>query len=262
MNRYVTLFTTQLRTSVATAMQYRANFVIEIVLSVAWLAIALLPLMVLFEQRDNVAGWDRPSALIVMAYFMAVKAIMEGMVTPSLVSLVEKIRTGAFDYVLLKPVDAQFMVSTGGYEPQKAIDLIGAAVLSCYAFSQRGVWPNGEQVGIGILLLIAGVFAMYSLWIICAAASFWVVRLDNLIYLLMAIFDTARWPIQVFRGVWRFLFTFIIPVAIMTTFPAMALLGRLSYRTTLFTLAGALGMVFVSRMIWRAAIRNYTSASS
>ncbi|HEY5950425.1 MAG TPA: ABC-2 family transporter protein [Kofleriaceae bacterium] len=262
MTRYFSLFATQLRTSIATAMQYRANFIIEAVLSVAWLAIALLPLIVLFEKRDSIAGWDQPSALIVMAYFMAVKAIMEGMVTPSLVSLVEKIRSGAFDYVLLKPVDAQFMVSTAGYEPQKAIDLLGAILLACYAFSQRGVWPSAGQVGVGVVLLASGVLAMYSLWIICAAASFWVVRLDNLIYLLMAIFDTARWPIQVFRGAWRFLFTFIIPVALMTTFPAMALLGRLSARTTLLTIAGSLAMVMVSRLIWRAAIRNYTSASS
>ncbi|HEY5922838.1 MAG TPA: ABC-2 family transporter protein [Kofleriaceae bacterium] len=262
MSRYFSLFTVQLRTSVATAMQYRANFIIEAVLSVAWLAIALLPLIVLFDQRKSVAGWDQPSALIVMAYFMAVKAIMEGMVTPSLVGLVEKIRTGAFDYVLLKPVDSQFMVSTAGYEPQKVIDLIGAFALASYAFSKLGVWPTLPQVAVGILLLIAGVLAMYSLWIICAAASFWVVRLDNLIYLLMAVFDTARWPIQVFRGAWRFIFTFLIPVAIMTTFPAMALLGRLSTRTTLLTLAGALAMLVISRLIWRAAIRNYTSASS
>jgi ABC-2 type transport system permease protein len=262
MTRYLSLFATNLRTSVATALQYRANFIIEAVLSFAWLAIALLPLIVLFEQRTSVAGWDQPSALIVMAYFMAVKAIMEGMVTPSLVSLVEKIRSGAFDYVLLKPVDSQFMVSTAGYEPQKVIDLVGAIILATYALSMRGVWPTAGQVGVGVLLLICGVLAMYSLWIICAAASFWVVRLDNLIYLLMAIFDTARWPIHVFRGAWRFIFTFIIPVAIMTTFPAMALLGQLSARTTLLTVGGSLAMLVVSRLIWRAAIRNYTSASS
>ena len=262
MTRYLSLFATNLRTSVATALQYRANFIIEAVLSFAWLAIALLPLIVLFEQRTSVAGWDQPSALIVMAYFMAVKAIMEGMVTPSLVSLVEKIRSGAFDYVLLKPVDSQFMVSTAGYEPQKVIDLVGAIILATYALSMRGVWPTAAQVGVGVLLLICGVLAMYSLWIICAAASFWVVRLDNLIYLLMAIFDTARWPIHVFRGAWRFIFTFIIPVAIMTTFPAMALLGQLSARTTLLTVGGSLAMLVVSRLIWRAAIRNYTSASS
>jgi len=114
----------------------------------------------------------------------------------------------------------------------------------------------------GLALFASGVLATYALWILCAAASFWVVRLDNLTYLLGAIFDVARWPIQVFRGAWRFVFTFVIPVALMTTFPAMALLGQLSARTTMLTLAGALAMLLISRLIWRSAIRNYTSASS
>jgi ABC-2 type transport system permease protein len=262
MTRYLSLFMTNLRTSVAMAMQYRANFIIEGSLSIAWLGIALLPLIVLFDQRQKVAGWDRPSALVVMAYFMGVKAIMEGMVNPSLVALVEKIRSGAFDYVLLKPVDAQFMVSTSRYEPWKIIDLAAATALAIYALSLRPAWPGAGDIALGVLLLLAGVLTMYSLWIVCAAASFWVVRLDNLIYLLMSIFDTGRWPIQVFRGAWRFIFTFLIPVAVMTTFPAMALLGRLDTATVLAVVAGSCGALVISRLIWRSAIRNYTSASS
>ena len=58
-------------------------------------------------------------------------------------------------------------------------------------------------------------------------------RLDNLMYLLGSIFDVARWPVQVFQGAWRFVFTFVIPVAVMTTFPAMALLGKLDARGVL-----------------------------
>jgi ABC-type uncharacterized transport system permease subunit len=42
----------------------------------------------------------------------------------------------------------------------------------------------------------------------------------------------------------------------------MALLGQLSARTTLLTVGGSFAMLVVSRVIWRAAIRNYTSASS
>jgi ABC-2 type transport system permease protein len=103
---------------------------------------------------------------------------------------------------------------------------------------------------------------MYSMWIICASASFWVVRLDNLVYLLGAIFDVARWPTQVFQGLWRVVFTFIIPVAVMTTFPAMALLGRLDLEHTLATLGGSALMLVISRAVWKFAIRSYTSASS
>ncbi len=95
---------------------------------------------------------------------------------------------------------------------------------------------------------------MYGLWIMCAALAFWVVRLDNLMYLLGAIFDTARWPVAVFPGVWRIFFTFVIPVAVMTTFPAMALLGVLQLRADHAGAPsiGAAALLGISRLVWRA----------
>jgi ABC-2 type transport system permease protein len=262
MRKYFRLLAIQLRISVASAIAYRANFLIEGVMSAAWLALTLLPLIVVYSARDSVNGWDAPSALIVMAYFTALRALLEGIVSPSLVDLVEKIRSGSFDYVLLKPIDAQMAVSASKYEPWKIFDLLGAIAIAIYAFSQRGAPPAPADAALGLGMLVAGAVAMYSVWIACAAVSFWVGRLDNLMYLLSAIFDTARWPVQVFPNVWRIVFTFVIPVAIMTTFPAMALLGKLSLTALLATIAGALAMLVVSRLIWRAAIRSYTSASS
>ncbi len=262
MTRYLRLFVVQMRISVAAGMAYRADFLLEGVMAIAWMALTLLPLFVLYSGRKDVAGWDAPSAMIVIGYFLAVRAVLEGVVSPSFVDLVERIRSGAFDYVLLKPVDAQAIVSASRFEPWKIFDLIGAVVLVIYAFTKIGHPPALADLGLGLVLFVAGVLAMYSLWILCAAASFWVVRLDNLTYLLGAIFDTARWPVQVFRGLWRFVFTFVIPVAVMTTFPAMALLGRLDAATALAVIGGSLGLLVVSRLVWRTAIRSYTSASS
>ena len=262
MMRYLRLLVVQMKISVAAGMAYRADFLLEGVMAISWMGLTLLPLVVLYQGRATVAGWDAPSALIVIAYFMGVRAVLEGVVSPSFVDLVERIRSGAFDYVLLKPVDAQAIVSASRFEPWKIFDLLGASALLIYAFTKLGRLPDLADVGLGLVLFIAGVLAMYSLWILCAAASFWVVRLDNLTYLLGAIFDTARWPVQVFRGLWRFVFTFIIPVAVMTTFPAMALLGRLDASTAIATIGGSLGLVVLSRLVWRSAIRSYTSASS
>lgn len=262
MKRFFHLLAVQLRTSVAQAMAYRADFIIQGFMSILGMALTLLPLFVLFDQRQAVRGWDRSSALIVMAYFMAVKAVMEGIVSPSLVQLVERIRSGAFDYVLLKPVDAQIMVSASRYEPWRIFDFIGAVCVATYALVQKHHVPGIADVAAGIGLFVAGVAAMYSLWIMCAAASFWVVRLDNLTYLLGAIFDTARWPVQIFRGAWRFVFTFVIPVAVMTTFPAMALLGTISANAAAVTVIGAICLLLLSRWLWTRAIASYTSASS
>lgn len=260
--RYVRLLALQLRMSAAAGMAYRADFILEGVMAFAWTFLTLLPLWVLFDQRETVAGWDFPSALVVIAYFTAVKAVMESVVSPSAVDLVERIRSGSFDYMLLKPVDAQVMMSGSRLEPWQILDLLFAIGIATYAFIERGTAPAPADIGLGILLFIAGCVAMYALWFALAAVAFWVVRLDNLPFLLGAIFDTARWPVQVFPKLWRFLFTFVIPIAVMTTYPAMALLGEIDATTTLAVLGGSLGMLIVCRLVWRSAIRNYTSASS
>jgi ABC-2 type transport system permease protein len=263
MIRILRLFALQFRVSAAMAMAYRANFLIEGAMSAAWTALNLVPLIVVFGQRDEIAPhWDRPSALIVMAYFTGVHAVIEGTISPSLQDLVEKIRSGAFDYVLLKPVDAQAMISASRYQPWRVFDLLAAVAIVVYALIQRGECPSAADLALGLVLFGAGVLATYALWMVCAAAAFWVVRLDNLMFLLGSIFDVARWPVQVFHGVWRFVFTFVIPVAVMTTFPAMALLGWPGAARSVASVAGSLALVALSRVIWRTAIRSYTSASS
>jgi ABC-2 type transport system permease protein len=262
MRRYLRLVGVQARISAAAGMAYRSDFLIEGVMTIAWAALTLLPLLVLYDGRDSVAGWDVSSALIVMAYFMAIKAVLEGVISPSLIDLVERIRSGAFDYVLLKPVDAQALISASRFEPWKIFDILAAIGLATYAFIRRGQTPGVGDVALGLVMFGAGVLAMYSIWIVFASASFWVVRLDNLTFLIGAIFDTARWPVHVFRGIWRVVFTFVFPIAVMTTYPAMALLGTLDANTALATLGGSAALLVISRLVWRTAIRNYTSASS
>ena len=260
--RYLRLIGSQARVSVMTAMQYRADFLLEGAMSLYWLAWNLLPLVILYANRNAVAGWDYGSALVVIGWFVILRALLEGVVTPSLVDTVERIRMGSFDYVLLKPADPQFLVSVARLSPWRIVDLAGGIAIVIYAFVKLGRSPAPLDVLAGIGLLLAGVVAMYSLWILAAAASFWVVRLDNLTYLLGAIFDTARWPVHVFRGAWRIIFTFILPMAIMTTYPAMAILGKLDGQTAAACLGGAAVMFAGSRLVWKTAVRSYTSASS
>ncbi|MSP15345.1 MAG: ABC transporter permease, partial [Myxococcales bacterium] len=67
---------------------------------------------------------------------------------------------------------------------------------------------------------------------------------------------------QVFRGAWRVLFTFVIPLGLMTTYPAMAILGKLEARSALFAGAASLAFAVTARAVFQRAISRYTSASS
>jgi len=57
-------------------------------------------------------------------------------------------------------------------------------------------------------------------------------------------------------------FTFVFPVALMTTYPALALLGRMDLQTAVLALLGGVAFAAVARRVWKRALGMYTSASS
>jgi len=148
------------------------------------------------------------------------------------------------------------------WSPWHVVDVFGALAIFCYAFAKLGRWPRPLEIGAGLAFLALAVVILYSFWILVVSASFWVVKVDNLSYLFGSLFDAARWPITIFRGALRIVFTFVFPIALLTTYPAMALLGRLDGRTALAALAGGLVFAAIARRVWRRALALYTSASS
>jgi ABC-2 type transport system permease protein len=251
-----------LRASALLAVQYRLEFFVEGALAIFWQAVTIIPLWVVFGTRESVAGWTFSEALVVIGWFMALKAFLEGAVSPSLMSVIEHVRKGTLDFVLLKPVDAQLLVSFAKVEPWRVIDLLGATAVFVYAFRQLGYAPGPRQIAAAAAMLLAALLVMYSIAIVVVSIAFVAVRVDNLMFLFQSIFDAARWPSSVFRGVLAVLFTFVLPLALMTTYPALALLGKLTLPTALGAAIGSIAFAAAARVTWRASMRRYTSASS
>ncbi|TMA20343.1 MAG: ABC transporter permease [Deltaproteobacteria bacterium] len=251
-----------MRASVALALQYRLEFVVEGALAVLWMAVALIPLMVVFGNRGSVAGWTYPEMLVVLGWFVALKGVLEGTLSPSLMAVVEHVRKGTLDFVLLKPADAQLLVSLSKIEPWRVVDLAGALAIFLYAFRHIGHAPTMAQLLLAAALLVAAVLVLYSIAILVVSIAFVAVRVDNLLYLFQSVFDVARWPSSVFRGLLAVVFTYVLPLALMTTYPALALLGKLNARTAIAALLGSILFASVARLIWLSSIRRYTSASS
>ena len=262
MRRTLTVLRALARTSVALTLQYRVEFFIEGSLALLWVAVTLIPLLVVFGNRGAVAGWTFPETLVVLGWFVALKGVLEGTLSPSLLQVVEHVRKGTLDFVLIKPADAQLLVSFSKLEPWRVMDLLGAGAIFGYAFHQMGRLPSASHVLLAALMLCAAVLVLYSIAILVVSIAFIAVRVDNLLYLFQSVFDVARWPSSVFRGVLSMLFTFVLPLALMTTYPALALLGKLTLQTLLGAAAGSLAFATIARAIWIASIRRYTSASS
>jgi len=262
MRRALAIVRAQLRASVALALQYRLEFLVEGALAILWIAATLVPVLVVFGIRDAVVGWTFPEMLLVLGWFVALKGVLEGAVSPSLTTVIEHVRTGTLDFVLLKPADAQLLVSVAKLEPWRIVDLAGAGVIFAYAFGKLGRAPTAGEVLAAGAMLVGALLVLYSIAILVVSIAFFAVRVDNLLYLFQSVFDVARWPSTIFRGFLAVLFTYVLPLALMTTYPALALLGRLRVGTALGALAGTVAFAAFARVVWSLSIRKYTSASS
>lgn len=260
LRRYARLLAIALRASTLQGLQYRADFFLDGLIGVFWTASAILPLVVVFQSRPTIAGWTFGEALMVSGWFTFLEGILEGAVNPSLADVVEHIRKGTFDFVLLKPADAQFLVSTGRLQPWRSTNLLAAGAIFVWGFRLLGRWPTFGAVCAATVAMTAAIAILYALKTLAVSAAFYVVRVDNLAHLFDAVFDAARWPASIFRGVVRIVFTFVIPLALMTTYPAQALLGTLPMRTLALAVMGAIGALVLSRVVWTTAIAHYTSA--
>lgn len=263
MRRYARLMLVQLRASVLLALQYRLDFFVDIGLSLFWIVTALTPLYVLFSVRDGVRGWSAYEMLVVVGFFTMHKGVLASVIQPSLTQAVEHIRKGTLDFLLLKPADSQFMLSTSKLELAHLTDVAAGAAIIAWAVSRMpDVELGPRDLMFACALFLCGLTILYALWIMVVSLAFKVVKIDNMSHLFVSLFEAARWPSSVFRGGLSLLFTFVIPLALMTTYPALAVLGRARGAHFLTAAGVALFLLIVSRYVWQRSVRSYTGASS
>jgi ABC-2 type transport system permease protein len=249
------------RTSLQTAMQYRSDFVLDGVTGIFRAFAAVAPIALVFGQTDQVLGWTAPELTLIMGLYFFMQAVIAGFVEPNLGEIVEAIRNGNLDLMLLKPADAQLLASIRRIAPGRLWDLLVAVGLVGWAV--RLLPPPGAlDVLVAVVMVGAGIAAMYGIWLLAICTSFWLVRVDNLRFLLWSATDAGRWPLDVFARWVRFGLVVVIPVGLLTTFPVVALRGEWSGALVAVAVLVSAGFVVGSRVVWKYALAGYTSASS
>lgn len=246
--------------SVAAEMEYRANFVFASLSSVGNLAGSVFGLFLFYRNDYQFEGWSWEEALVVMGVFTILQGFSATFLAPNLNRIVVQIQEGTLDFVLLKPISSQFWLSTRTLSPWGFPDLLFGAIAVGYA---------GSRLGLGVadylnavFPLVCGFVALYGLWFVLGATSVWFVKIYNVTEVLRGLLEAGRFPMVAYPAVYRVFFTFVVPVAFLTTVPAQAMLGRTTGTFFLGSAGLAIFALVASNLFWRFAMRFYTSASS
>ena len=256
-------------TALAAELEYQANAVVELLAVLGNLAGSLFVLSLLYGHGRDLGGWSWEAALVVLGLYTLLDGITTCLLQPNLSKIVGHVQNGTLDFVLLKPIDSQLHLSARHLSPWGLPGVLAGLVLSGWGMVQT--LTGQRQIGIaaligpllaGLALLLAAAAILYSLWFVLAALSIWFVKIWNATEVLRSVLVAGRYPVSAYPAALRLLFTFVLPVAFLTTVPAEALIGRGSWPWIAASWLMALTCLISTRLFWRYALRHYTSASS
>lgn len=169
--------------------------------------------------------------------------------------------SGNFDFYLIKPVNPLFRSLFGGPDILDFFTLIPLIFAIVY-FIERVGELTFLGIALYILLLIGGFLISLSFHILVLSLAIVTTEIDHAIMVYRDIVGMGRMPIDIYREPIRGLLTFVIPVGMMMSYPAKALLGLLSPVLIIYAFIFTISLLLLSLKAWNFAVRQYSSASS
>jgi len=273
--QYLRVIATFARNSFIREMIFRANFLLETFASTVWVVANIGFYLLVFHYTPSIGastGWGRFEFFTFLATSLIINSIVHTVFMPNADQLSERIRTGALDFVLVKPVDTQLLVSFERLDLSSVGNFIVGVILLCYSLFQLG-WKFELIPALLYLFYVGcGVAILYSLMFSLAATTVWLGRNQTLYDFWFYLTTFGRYPREIYRGrlgtPLGILFTYVIPILLVVNVPVRFLIQPLRPRQwhhwllPLFAAAVTVASLWICRRVFRAAIEAYRSASS
>ncbi len=261
--RYLGIYQALLKNSVSREMGFKSNFLLWIVVEVLWFALQLSFIGVLYLHTEQIGTWTKWQVVFLIGASHFIQQIFQAFFLINCTNLSELVRTGKLDFLLLLPANARFIISLRQIDLGAFVNAATAVGIMCFAGAQLRLAPSVLQILGFLLLCLAGILIHYSLMFLLATISFWTIRAQGIVWGYYSLFQIARMPDEAFRGVFRGVFTFALPMLLVSNVPSRLMVDKLSQvgpmLLLVFMAAACLG---VSELGWRTSLKHYTSASS
>jgi ABC-2 type transport system permease protein len=258
--RYLGLLGIFWRSTFATELEYRTNFVARAAMSVFWTVWAALGVRVFFQFSDSISGWDYGELIVVVGLFFTVNGLRQALFEPNLEQMTEYVRNGTLDFLLTKPVNTQFMVSFRQLGVYNLLDPVLGLALSAIGLGVVSRLPSVRDLVSFVVMLAVATTLLYALTLALMAAAIRLVNSDGLGNVAFVTVELSRFPVQLYRNPVQTILT-IVPVAFLTTFPTEALLGRLDPWLLVVGPVVAVLAVGLASFAFHRSLRSYCGAS-
>lgn len=243
-------------------MSYRADFIISMVGIVFTNIAGFFSFWVIFKNFPEICGWDYKEMLFLYGFSLIALTPVQCLFDNNW-QLRGHVYSGDFIKYCFKPINIFFYFISEDFDTKGLGQLAFGVATLAYAWTALQI-DFTFLVCVKLLIgLISASLFMIAILNISAAFCFYIIRAGFVMILMAKFKDFARYPITIFNGAFRIIFTFVIPIAFMAYYPSLEFIGgKEPVFLTYFTPVYGIIFFYVSYKIWMLGAGKYSGTGS
>jgi len=251
---YLTLHLAYFKIALKTAMEYKANFIIQVLSMFLNDVVWVFFWGIFFTKFNNINGWEL-SDMVLLYSIVTIAFGVAGLFFGGHKRISKMIVEGQLDYFLTLPKNSLFhaIISKGSWFDLG--DILFGVVLAI-------VFVPLVKLPLLLVLLIPSTIILISFGIIVESLSFYIGNSESLSDTLYeAIITFSVYPSSIYNGITRFIIMFIIPAGMMVGVPVILINQYFNWLWFLLIYAFAIAILLIAIYVFYKGLKRYESGN-
>lgn len=256
--KYLSLYKEFLKTSLAEELSFRLNFLIQSFMNISFIGMYFFSSLFIFNHVNAIGLWQKDEFLFFLSFALLLDQIHYFLLSFNFWIFSDNIKTGSFDFVLLKPASPLFIT----FFRRLAVPGIFTILISFFVLLYFGLKLDlSLWVWLSLpFCLLLSLALLFGIEVIISLLNFITIEGLGVNQIRLQVQQLSRWPDFIYKNPARL---FLMPFLAITSIPVRWILD-MSYWSWFLAMAVASSVLwfFILFWIWPSGLKMYESASS
>ena len=243
-------------------MQYRVDFIVSSI-GMFFTSLATLAVFwVLFNSITDLAGWTFNEMVFIYAFYMIAISPMQ-ILFDQIWSLRYDVQQGTFLKYYFRPLNMMFYYMSEKFDLKGLTQLALGFGLLIYASIQLSITWNPLKLILLVVTLFSAALVLISIVVLSSVSAFWITNSFPVLNLAWKLREFSPYPMSIFDGAFRFIFTFLLPIGFVAFYPSQLFLRPQEVSPLIyFSPLVGIGLFSLTYWVWTLGVNQYTGTGS
>jgi ABC-2 type transport system permease protein len=247
-----------IKSSLASRMAYRGDFIMSMfIMMIVELGGPVITLII-YNNGASFPGWGVYEVLLLQGIFLLSRGISFPLFMGIVWNTISRVQEGTFDLLLIKPRSILLMSIASAFDSEDLGKLIGGILVFGIAMKNLPAQPLHNWITFFIFFIFS-ILLMFAFGLFMAGLGIVWIGNYRIYDIFMAVMEFGMYPKSIFTKSFQTITTYIIPISLLASYPASALLGKPN-TNVLLALASAIVFFLAGLWFYFRMVANYTSS--